>query len=311
MVWQVQPDDGERVGAIVDKMVALGAPATARVFLNGRPADRDEPVDPGDRVELWPHRRAQPVSGASVGDAVKVIAQRDGVVLVDKPAGVPTDTTRSGEESVVSALLSHFKGGKVHVVSRLDVGVSGVLIATLGRDANKRVELRRQEGRLVKRYLAIAAGVLEGEGEWSWSLGKVKDRGGRHRSAPEGQQPREARSRWRAVAVSEQATLLVLEPVTGRMHQLRAHAALAGHPLFGDGLYRGATTITEPNGRVAEVKRIALHAWEAGVPHLMGRSPIPAELVALWAALGGDPSAWDQLSGANTNPAAESPAPDT
>ena len=44
MVWQVQPDDGERVGAIVDKMVALGAPATARVFLNGRPADRDEPV---------------------------------------------------------------------------------------------------------------------------------------------------------------------------------------------------------------------------------------------------------------------------
>lgn len=307
MVWQVHADDGDRVGSIVDKMVSLGAPSTARIFLNGRPAEREEQVDPGDRVELWPHRRARPVSGESIEVAVRVLAQRDGVVLVDKPAGVPTDTTRSGEESVVSALLSHFRGGKVHVVSRLDVGVSGVLIATLGRDATKRVELRRQEGRLVKRYVAIAAGRLEGEGEWTWRLGKLTDRGGRHRSAPEGRDPREARSRWRSVASADRATLLLLEPVTGRMHQLRAHAALAGHPLYGDGLYRGATTITDDDGRVSEVTRIALHAWEAGVPHLMGRSPIPRELVALWAAVGGEPSAWDELVPSSAEQATTTP----
>ena len=307
MVWQVQPDDGDRVGAIVDKMVSLGAPSTARIFLNGRPAERDELVDPGDRVELWPHRRAQPVSGESLQDAVKVLAQRDGVVLVDKPAGVPTDTTRSGQRSVVSALLSHFKGGKVHVVSRLDVGVSGVLIATLGRDANRRVEERRREGRLVKRYVAIVEGALEGQGEWTWRLGKVRDRGGRFRSAPEGHEPRDARSRWRSLAVAERATMLMLEPVTGRMHQLRAHAALAGHPLYGDGLYRGATTITEANGRVVSVERIALHAWEAGVPHLVARSPVPDELVALWETLGGQAADWERLT-ESTRP---DPTPDT
>lgn len=296
MVWQVQAGDGDRVGTIVDEMVALGAPSTARIFLNGRPAERGEQVEPGDRIELWPHRRAISLSGESMARAVEVLAQRDGIVLVDKPAGVPTDTTRSGEESVVSALLAHFKGGKVHVASRLDVGVSGVLIATLGRDANKRVELRRQEGRLLKRYVAIAAHRLEGEGEWAWRLGKVRDRGGRHRSAPEGHQPRDARSRWRSLAVAQDASLLLLEPVTGRMHQLRAHAALAGHPLYGDGLYRGPTTVTDASGRVTEVGRIALHAWEAGVPHLVGRSPIPDELRALWSALGGDQRAWDELT---------------
>jgi 23S rRNA-/tRNA-specific pseudouridylate synthase len=290
MVWEVQPGDGDRVGAVVDKMVALGAPSTARVFLNGRPAERGEPVDPGDRVELWPHRAATEAT-----DHVRVIAQRDGLVLVDKPAGLPTETTRSGEDSVVSALLAHFKGGKVHVATRLDVGVSGVLIATLGRDANRRLEQRRQEGRLEKIYLAIASGRLEGEGEWTWRLGKQRDRGGRFRSHPEGNKPREAMTRWRALAQTPQATVLRLEPVTGRMHQLRAHASLAGHPLFGDRLYGGPTTLTESSGKVVELERIALHAWRVGVPHLSSSSPVPDALRRWWESLGGSDDVWDAL----------------
>jgi len=295
MVWQVGPGDGDRVGAIVDAMVALGAPATARIFLNGRPAERSEPVDPGDRVELWPRRSAQTVSGQSPEEAVRVLSQRDGVVLVEKPAGVPTDTTRSGEESVVSALIAHFKSSKIHVASRLDVGVSGVMLCTLGRDANRRIEQRRQEGRLVKRYVGVAGGRLTGEGTWTWPLGKVKDRGGRYRSAPEGQRSKDARTVWRALASTDRASLVAFEPVTGRMHQLRAHTALAGHPLFGDGLYGGAITYTLGGGKVVEVGRIALHCWEAGVPHLMARSPIPDELRALWEGLGGAAAAWGQL----------------
>lgn len=283
MVWQVQPDDGTTVRAIVDKMHAMGAPSGGRVFLNGRPAELDEPVDRGDRVEVWPRRVLADRSGEVV-----VLAQRDGVLLVDKPARLPAETTQLGEDSVVSALLEQLKGGRVHVASRLDVGVSGVLLCTLGKDAAGLVEEWRADGLIEKRYIGFVSGRLEGKGDWSAPLGRLKDRAGRPRSSPEGRDPKRALTRYRVLAQSEQATCLELEPVTGRMHQLRAHAAVAGAPMVGDRRYGGSNTITLANGAVRTIDRIALHAHRVVLPHLEATSAVPPALQQVWRDLGGN-----------------------
>jgi 23S rRNA-/tRNA-specific pseudouridylate synthase len=91
--------------------------------------------------------------------------------------------------------------------------------------------------------------------------------------------------------------MLALEPVTGRTHQLRVHAAHANLPLLGDRSYGGPMRETMSDGRVLRFDRIALHAARValrGDESLILSAPVPVRLRAWWDALGGDPSAWDQ-----------------
>jgi 23S rRNA-/tRNA-specific pseudouridylate synthase len=94
----------------------------------------------------------------------------------------------------------------------------------------------------------------------------------------------------------ERATLLALSPVTGRKHQLRAHAASAGAPLYGDRERRGPTRVTRADGRVVAVERVLLHALEVrlhdGEASLCVRAPVDGSLLELWSALDGAPTAW-------------------
>jgi 23S rRNA-/tRNA-specific pseudouridylate synthase len=282
MQWTVHSGEGSRVGDIVDKMHAMGAPSDARVYLNGRRAELDEPVDQGDVVELWPLRQAPP------REAVGIVAQRDGVILAYKPAGVPTETTQLGEDSLLSALLVELNGGSVHAASRLDVGVSGLVLCTLGPDAARRLHRLRDLGQIVRRYLAISKGLLqEDEGIWDVPLGRDRDRAGRHRASPHARQRRDARTRYVVRERATESCLLELAPQTGRMHQLRAHAALAGAPIYGDRLYGGPTRMVDGSGRVTSLDRIALHAWSVELPGLAAEVPLPESLRALWARLAG------------------------
>jgi 23S rRNA-/tRNA-specific pseudouridylate synthase len=295
LIWKVAVGDGRSVAEVVAKMRALGAVERGRVYLNGRRASLDEPVEEGDTIELWPPRDArahQPGDGE--GDAVRILAQRDGVLLAYKPAALPTEATREGETSLVSELVALLSGGRVHAASRLDVGVSGVVVCTLGGNAARRVERWRADGQLERTYLGLAAGDLAGEGTWSSPLGTGRDAGGRHRATPHGKRARPALTRYRSLAGSsdsgQPATLLELQPETGRMHQLRAHAAQAGAPLWGDRLYGGPTRLVEANGRVHELDRIALHAWRVQSPSLRAEARLPPSWLELARRLGLPPS---------------------
>lgn len=287
MQWAVQPGDGSTVGEVLERMLAEGAPTDGRIFLNGRPAEPTEPVDVGDHLTIYPRREVALA-------APEVLAQRDGVVLVFKPAGLPAETTKLGQDSLVSAMLARFKGGKVHVATRLDTMVSGVSVCTLGRDASRRVAAWREAGLIQRTYLAVTVVPAEGaftEGSWDWPLGKQRDRGGRHIASPKAPGAKPARTRYRVRAQAEHGWLLELMPETGRMHQIRAHAALAGLPLYGDGRYGGPTSLTDARGAVQAVRRPALHALRVELPHLAAEVPPPEDLVGWWSALGGDPGA--------------------
>lgn len=280
MHWAVGLDDGRRVGDVVRRMREHGAPETGRVFVNGRRASLDDLVEPGDRVELYPQRDA--VDPA----AVNILAQRDGIVLAHKPAGMPTETTRLGEESVLTALIAMLSGGTVRAATRLDVQVSGIVVCTLGRDARRRLEKWREHGQLLRTYIGIASGTLDADaGSWDWPLGKLRDRAGRHRVAVEAKDAKHALTRFEVEGRGNDALRLRLNPETGRMHQLRAHASIAGVPLFGDRLYGGPRQTVSASGEVVPIPRIALHAHIVETPSLRAESPVPHELEQLWGSL--------------------------
>jgi 23S rRNA-/tRNA-specific pseudouridylate synthase len=282
LTWVVVPGDPPTPRAI---LLAVPGVEAGRIFVNGRPAPLDQALELGDRVDVYPPRQ----QGA--GNLV-VLAQRDGVMLVDKPFGLASETTRQGEDSVVARVLAMLGGGHVHAATRLDASVSGVVACCLGRDASRRFEEWRERGHVVRTYLAIAAAPgLPEHGVWDAPLGRTKDRAGRDRARVGGPGSLEALTRFRVLARTS-ASLLELRPDTGRMHQLRAHAAHAGAPLFGDRLYAGPSSAVLADGRVLAFDRVALHCMKLELPGLEAFAPIPAPFGELWRGLGGSDADW-------------------
>lgn len=282
MTWVVQAGDPCTVAAIVAALPAFDA---ARIFLNGRPAALEDEVEPGDRIDLYPRREVK--RGALV-----VLAQRDGILLVEKPAGLPSETTKLGEDSVVSELLRAMNGGHVHAATRLDVAVSGVVACSLGRDASRRFEEWRENGQVRRTYLAVARDHgLASEGVWDVALARGRDRAGRDIARANGPDAVTARTRYRVLRRAR-GLLLELTPETGRMHQLRAHAAIAGVPLYGDRLYGGPSSIVGADGRVLPLDRVALHCVRIELPVLEATAPVPEALRQAWRALGGEDGDW-------------------
>lgn len=188
----------------------------------------------------------------------RVLHVDDAVVVVDKPAGLPSVPARSPHDPPAVAQLLAPAYGPLEAVHRLDRDTSGLLV--LARTTAARAALGRAfEERLVgKRYLGIVAGSLAARGTIHLPLAGDPTRPPRQRADPVG--GRAAESRWRVVATALEAgetrTLLELVPVTGRSHQLRAHLAWLGRPLVGDRLY---------GGRPADA--LALHAAWLSFPH--------------------------------------------
>lgn len=171
---------------------------------------------------------------------VPVVFADEHVVVVDKPAGVPSVPARSRLDppSVVERLAVEW--GSLEAAHRLDRDTCGLVV--LARTPAARAALGRAfESRLVrKRYLAVVHGSPpSAEGIVHQPLADDPTAPPRKRVDP--LVGRRATSRWSRLAVAADASkamsLLALEPVTGRSHQLRAHLAWLGVPIVGDRLY--------------------------------------------------------------------------
>lgn len=338
--WVVRSGEGPTLGHILAKM---NEPPRAidegRVFVGRRRAGRSaEPVREGDEVRVsqapaGPQARGGkggPLDAALEPAPLAVLFEGDGLVVCDKPAGLPTVPDHA---SVVHSLVglvaarARLPVSAVRVTSRLDREVSGVVVFALDEDAEARLRDARAEGVYARRYVAIASTsrahlatqgrgavaaakaladasrlgapavkeerTLPDDGTWDAPIGEGRDP--RHR-AVNGPNAKAATTRFRVVARADDAALLAVDPQTGRTHQIRVHASHALAPLFGDGDYDGPTRLTSRTGAVIATRRIALHAARVTVPSRSGvrsfEAPIPAALVELWRSLSGADDAW-------------------
>lgn len=304
--WVVGKHAGapETLRVVLEAMGDREAFAEGRAFVGkARPAAADVALAPGTLIEVWAPR-------ASRGEEAFEILAWDGELLVaNKPAELSTVPDHRGTCSLVTHvakwLASRQIEGDPHPVSRLDVGVSGCVLFAVTHRARKRVEEAARAGGFEKRYAGIARSKLVGEGELEGAVGKSTGRG-RHgpRLDVDG---RAARSRFRVVADAGGASLLELEPLTGRTHQLRLHLESAGAPLYGDRLHGGLSRITSSSGKVVELRRVMLHALRVEV-RAPGRAPfvaeasVPRALREAWTLLDGDDAAWNALDPMVANP---------
>lgn len=279
--WVESNGGGRPLSAVLRELgVSEQALARGAVFVNRERQTRaDRLVCANDVVEVYPtHRGTQ--------DRCQVIERRGELLLVDKPAALASEPTRLGGSDSVAEQLAAVLGARVHVHSRLDVGVSGLTLVALGERARKHVERLRSRGAYHRHYLGLASGAFANDaGVWQGKLGKGRD-------------ARDAETRYRVVervmhtGSPSTLALLALAPITGRTHQLRLQCAEAGAPLLGDKLCRGVQRVVTSNGSVVGLGRIMLHAARVALTDVDGQPwqvvlPPPHEVTDLWTTVGG------------------------
>lgn len=181
-------------------------------------------------------------------------------------------------------------GRDPRLVHRLDRSTSGVVLVGLDEEVHRDLVRRFSERRVLKLYLALVWGhPRPRSGRFDRPLGPDPRDRRRMRVVAEG---RSATTIYGVAAVAPRFALVVLEPRTGRTHQLRVHLAAAGHPVVGDDLYDGPRHHGIRERELREQlagARSMLHAWRLEVSDLEPsrfEAPPPEDFGRLAAACG-------------------------
>ena len=215
-----------------------------------------------------------------------VLYEDQSLIAVNKPAGMvvhPTYKNTSG--TLLNGLLWRLRdrpATRPGVVTRLDKDTSGLVLAGLTGEMHTRVQRDMTAGRVRKEYLALVHTTPE-PASGTIALPLARDPADRRRViVTDGGAA--AESRYEVLASHDAWTLLRIELITGRTHQIRVHLASQGWPIVGDRTYGSAH---------AAIARQALHAWRVTLPHPTSRellsveAPLPPDMHGLVQSLPG------------------------
>ncbi len=211
--------------------------------------------------------------------SVRVVYRDHHLLVLDKPSGLPTTRPDPGPSLVSVARALDPDAARLHPSSRLDVEVTGVVTFARTEFATNHLLRAREEGRYTRAYLALVARAPEPEqGEWRSAIGlDPRDRTLRRVVDEEAAGAKPAHTSYRVLWQRPGCAALILQPHTGRTHQLRVHAAHVGCPIYGDRAYGGAQRLVLSDGSAIAARRALLHCARVSIPGWDGDAPIILE----------------------------------
>ncbi len=260
----------------VQRLIAQGF-----VTVNGAPAKAGVRLSPGDRVEVLVPP-PEPLEPLPESIPLSVVYEDDDLLVVDKPAGMTVHPAPGhARHTLVNAILARCPElvgeqgtERPGIVHRLDKDTSGLMVVAKNERAQASLARQLKNREVHKAYLALVQGRVDPpEGFIDAPIGRHP----RHRkrmAVLDGGRPAQTRYRVRE-ALGQDYSLLDVEPLTGRTHQIRVHLASIGHPVLGDTTYGKKSPL---------VGRQFLHAWRlalrlptSGRPREF-ESPLPPDL---------------------------------
>ena len=231
---------------------------------------------------MWCLNNPMPLSAEPL-PVINPIFEDEHLLVLDKPSGLLSVPGRGPDKQDCLSKRVQDRYPDALVVHRLDQDTSGLLIMARGIEAQRRISRAFETRQVHKRYVAVVAGnplltasTPNDEG-WYTVEGPILldwERRPLHIIHPDG---KPSRSLWRSLQVGEAASLIELEPFTGRTHQLRVHMQSLGHPMLGDSLYA-------PPEVLAMSPRLMLHAKTLGLAHPFTQAPLSFDLPMAWGA---------------------------
>lgn len=175
---------------------------------------------------------------------LNILYEDNHLIIVEKPSGVLTQHARLDLPVLLDEVkeyikVKHNKPGNVFLgmVHRLDVNVGGVICFAKTSKGASRVNKEIREKRFNKKYLAIVEGQIKTNEEVTLKDYLLKDKRNNKAIITNKKDGKESVLKFKKLAEKNDLTLLEVELITGRFHQIRAQLSNYGTPLYGDVKY--------------------------------------------------------------------------
>ncbi len=207
-----------------------------------------------------------------MGCALCVVYVDDAIVVLDKPSGLLSVPGRGPEKQDCLSLRVQGQYADALVVHRLDMATSGLIVMARGAQAQRTLSDAFANRQVNKRYEAVVYGEVAAPAGDQWrtiDLPIGVDWPNRPRRVIDQRTGKASVTRVQLLHVDarRQISHVLLEPLTGRTHQLRLHLQAIGHPILGDALYA-------PPAVVAMAPRLQLHARDLAFSHPVSGHPM-------------------------------------
>lgn len=256
---------------------------SGEVRVNSGRVKPDYRLQVGDRVRLPPIRVSEKKPPAPRGAEFPIVQEDPAILVVDKPSGVAVHGGSGVSFGVIESLRAARPQARfLELAHRLDRDTSGLLILCKKRSALVELHRMLREGEVRKVYLAAVKGDWPRKlTELRQSLHKYVTAAGERRVSVH-EEGMSAVTKVRKLQGTADFSLLEVELLTGRTHQIRVHLAHAGHPILGDDKYGDFAL----NHQLAKegVRRLFLHAAKLVFKHPLSgetvklESPLPADM---------------------------------
>jgi 23S rRNA pseudouridine955/2504/2580 synthase len=262
------------------------------VRVNKKRSKPDYKLQIGDQVRIPPVRleselaeKSKPPKHLLASLEQTIIFENDHILAINKPAGLAVHAGSGVDYGVIDAMRLLRPMDDIELVHRLDRDTSGCLLLARHRQALLAMQVILQDRSISKKYSAVVKGHWPRElTEINHALNKIHLSNGerRMRVDPAGKQ---ALSRMKLLHGGELFSLIQVELVTGRTHQIRVHCQAEGHQIAGDDKY-GDTEFNRAMRKLG-IRRLMLHASSLELPlgkytpEVVINAPLPAEFELL------------------------------
>ena len=215
--------------------------------------------------------RSPVASLAQCNGDINVVHVDAACIVVVKPGGLLAVPGRGEhlQDCVITRLQARYADALV--VHRLDMSTSGLMVFARGLPMQRRLSLAFEQRTVQKRYMAVVHGhVAKACGEIDLPLGADWPNRPKQQVDVVAGKPSLTRYCVTGFDAAHNTTRVLLEPVTGRTHQLRVHLLAIGYPILGDALYAPADV-------QAMAGRLLLHAQHLGFDHPVSGEPLNFE----------------------------------
>ncbi len=204
---------------------------------------------------------------------IEIIFENENITVVNKPGNMPTHQSLNNHNNTLANALRYRYRDKPYVFrasNRLDKDTSGIVITANNRYYAAMISDKIKRGEVMKEYIAVVSGKLEGEGIIDAPIDRVGKSIIKRMVREDGER---AVTEYKSLFSCDEISVVSVTPKTGRTHQIRVHMAHIGHPIIGDSLYFEKSEY---------IDRQALHCLKMNLGVLGSYyAPVPEDILAL------------------------------